>query len=160
MQTTRPMQNPKAQRKLASVRLDRRLVTPLFRQVYQRIREAILDGTLPPGASLPSTRSLAGQLSTARGTIELAYALLVGEGRDAVMIEAETALAKLRAISKRSASINGSDLRSPQRLRAARNCNWVSPRRTHWGAYRYGVRLCGCDYYNGCSGISLLRELL
>jgi GntR family transcriptional regulator/MocR family aminotransferase len=80
MQTTRPMQNPKAQRKLASVRLDRRLVTPLFRQVYQRIREAILDGTLPPGASLPSTRSLAGQLSTARGTIELAYALLVGEG--------------------------------------------------------------------------------
>ena len=91
------------QRKLASVWVDRRLATPLFRQVYQRIREAILDGTLPPGASLPSTRSLAGQLSTARGTIELAYALLVGEGRDAVMIEAETALAKLRAISKRSA---------------------------------------------------------
>jgi GntR family transcriptional regulator / MocR family aminotransferase len=74
------MGNPTSQRELASVRLDRRLVTPLFRQVYQRIREAILDGTLPPGASLPSTRSLAGQLSTARGTIELAYALLVGEG--------------------------------------------------------------------------------
>jgi GntR family transcriptional regulator / MocR family aminotransferase len=68
------------QRKLASVRVDRRLATPLFRQVYQRIREAILDGTLPPGASLPSTRSLAGQLSTARGTIELAYSQLVGEG--------------------------------------------------------------------------------
>jgi GntR family transcriptional regulator/MocR family aminotransferase len=74
------MANPTSQRELASVRLDRRLATPLFRQVYQRIREAILDGTLPPGASLPSTRSLAGQLSTARGTIELAYALLVGEG--------------------------------------------------------------------------------
>jgi GntR family transcriptional regulator/MocR family aminotransferase len=65
---------------VASVRLDRRLATPLFRQVYQRIRSAILDGTLPPGSSLPSTRSLAGQLSTARGTIELAYALLGGEG--------------------------------------------------------------------------------
>jgi GntR family transcriptional regulator / MocR family aminotransferase len=69
-----------SQQTLASVRLDRRLATPLFRQVYQRIRDAILDGTLPPGASLPSTRSLAAQLSTARGTIELAYALLVGEG--------------------------------------------------------------------------------
>ncbi len=65
---------------MPSVRLDRRLATPLFRQVYQRIREAILDGTLPPRAPLPSSRSLAGQLSIARGTVELAYALLVGEG--------------------------------------------------------------------------------
>ena len=62
------------------MRLDRRLATPLFRQVYQCIRDAILDGTLPPCAALPSSRSLAGQLSTARGTVELAYALLVGEG--------------------------------------------------------------------------------
>jgi len=74
------MAGPKSQQEIPPVRLDRRLATPLFRQVYQRIREAILDGTLPPGASLPSTRSLAGQLSTARGTIELAYALLAGEG--------------------------------------------------------------------------------
>src|SRR6516165_2004188 len=62
------------------VRLDRRLATPLFRQVYQRIRQAILEGTLPPGSTLPSSRSLAAQLSTARGTVELAYALLVSEG--------------------------------------------------------------------------------
>src|SRR5215831_8509616 len=62
------------------VRVDRRLSTPLFRQVYQRIRNAVLDGTLAPGARLPSSRSLAGQLSIARGTIELAYALLADEG--------------------------------------------------------------------------------
>jgi GntR family transcriptional regulator / MocR family aminotransferase len=74
------MARPKSRQDLPSVRLDRRLATPLFRQVYHRIRDAILDGTLPPGASLPSSRSLAGQLSTARGTVELAYALLVGEG--------------------------------------------------------------------------------
>src|SRR6266705_7218538 len=74
------MTRSRLQEDVRLVRLDRRLATPLFRQVYQRIRDAILDGTLPPGASLPSTRSLAGQLSTARGTIELAYALLAGEG--------------------------------------------------------------------------------
>jgi GntR family transcriptional regulator / MocR family aminotransferase len=62
------------------VRVDRRLSTPLFRQVYQRVRNAVLDGTLAPGARLPSSRSLAGQLSIARGTIELAYALLADEG--------------------------------------------------------------------------------
>src|SRR6266702_2418573 len=74
------MTRPRLPEDARLVRLDRRLAAPLFRQVYQRIRAAILDGTLPPGASLPSSRSLAGQLSTARGTIELAYALLVGEG--------------------------------------------------------------------------------
>ena len=62
------------------VRVDRRLSTPLFRQVYQRVRNAVLDGTLASGARLPSSRSLAGQLSIARGTIELAYALLADEG--------------------------------------------------------------------------------
>ena len=62
------------------VRVDRRLSTPLFHQVYQRVRNAVLDGTLAPGARLPSSRSLAGQLSIARGTIELAYALLADEG--------------------------------------------------------------------------------
>jgi GntR family transcriptional regulator/MocR family aminotransferase len=65
---------------LLQVRLDRRLATPLFRQVYQRVRDAILDGTLRPGVALPSSRSLAAQLSTARGTVESAYALLAGEG--------------------------------------------------------------------------------
>jgi GntR family transcriptional regulator/MocR family aminotransferase len=74
------MAGPTSRQELPSVRVDRRLATPLFRQVYQRIRDAILDGTLPPGAALPSSRSLAGQLATARGTVELAYALLVGEG--------------------------------------------------------------------------------
>jgi GntR family transcriptional regulator/MocR family aminotransferase len=62
------------------MRLDHRLATPLFRQVYERVRDAILDGTLRPGATLPSSRSLAAQLSTARGTVELAYTLLAGEG--------------------------------------------------------------------------------
>src|SRR6266705_3055541 len=73
------MAGPTSRQELPSMRLDRRLATPLFRQIYQRVRDAILDGTLPPGASLPSSRSLAAQLSTARGTIELAYTLLAGE---------------------------------------------------------------------------------
>ena len=73
------MTRSRLQEDVRLVRLDRRLATPLFRQVYQRIRDAILDGTLSPGALLPSSRSLAAQLSTARGTIELAYTLLAGE---------------------------------------------------------------------------------
>src|SRR5262249_25011468 len=61
------------------VRLDRRIATRLLRQRSQRTLDDLQDRTLPPGASLPSSRSLAAQLSTARGTIELAYTLLAGE---------------------------------------------------------------------------------
>ena len=68
---------------------------PMWNQLFQlsfrskiglqaRIREmlvsAILDGHLPGGAALPSTRTLAVQLGVARNTVALAYELLVQEG--------------------------------------------------------------------------------
>jgi GntR family transcriptional regulator/MocR family aminotransferase len=53
---------------------------PIYRQIYERIRGAVLAGELPPGARLPSARSLASQLVVARGTVESAYQLLAGEG--------------------------------------------------------------------------------
>ena len=59
---------------------DPRSSQPLYRQVYERFRHAIHNGTLRPGERLPSTRSLASQLSAARGTIDLAYSLLASEG--------------------------------------------------------------------------------
>src|SRR6516165_3911475 len=62
------------------ISLDRASAAPLYRQIYERLREAIGRGTLPPGERLPSARSLASQLVTARGTIDLAYGLLAGEG--------------------------------------------------------------------------------
>src|SRR3954470_2769429 len=60
--------------------LDRRAEIPAYRQIYERVRAAILAGDLAPGARLPSTRSLASALATARGTVALAYDLLAGEG--------------------------------------------------------------------------------
>lgn len=66
---------------LASVvRLDRRSSTPLFRQLYERFRNAIATGVLRPGDRLPSARALAAQLGAARGTVDLAYNLLASEG--------------------------------------------------------------------------------
>jgi GntR family transcriptional regulator/MocR family aminotransferase len=65
---------------LTGAPLDRQAATPLHRQIYERVRGAILSGHLPPGAKLPSSRSLASQLATSRSTVELAYSLLGGEG--------------------------------------------------------------------------------
>ena len=53
---------------------------PFYRQIYERFRDAIARGVLRPSERLPSVCSLASQLATARGTIDLAYSLLSGEG--------------------------------------------------------------------------------
>lgn len=53
---------------------------PLYRQVYERFRGAIAEGTLKPGDRIPSARALAKDVGVARGTIEVAYSLLAAEG--------------------------------------------------------------------------------
>ena len=62
------------------VTIDRALAVPLYQQVYDGIRAAILDGRLPQGGRLPSRRELADRLGVARFTVEDAYARLVAEG--------------------------------------------------------------------------------
>ncbi|WFF41497.1 PLP-dependent aminotransferase family protein [Salinicola endophyticus] len=62
------------------LRLDRAQNVPIYRQLYQRLREAMTDGRLPAGKRVPSVRSLASELNLSRGTVELAYQLLVSEG--------------------------------------------------------------------------------
>src|SRR5215470_2229881 len=42
---------------------------PLARQLYRALRGAILGGVLPPGARLPSTRSLATEVGVSRNTV-------------------------------------------------------------------------------------------
>ncbi len=60
--------------------LDDTNAVPIYRQIYRSISGAVLEGRLVGGTRLPSVRSLAAQLSVARGTIETAYNLLAGEG--------------------------------------------------------------------------------
>ena len=64
----------------ARFRFDRSSSVPLHRQLYDRIRLAIAEGRLRPGERVPSARSLSAQLGVARGTIDMAYARLSGDG--------------------------------------------------------------------------------
>jgi GntR family transcriptional regulator/MocR family aminotransferase len=54
--------------------------TPLYKQLYEQIREQVLSGKLPAHARLPSVRDLAAELSTSRNTVEGAYLELCAEG--------------------------------------------------------------------------------
>ena len=53
---------------------------PIYQQVYNQIRQAILSGACRPTAKLPSTRELARQLGVSRTTIVNAYDQLFAEG--------------------------------------------------------------------------------
>lgn len=55
-------------------------VEPLYRQIYDRFRDAISSGLLKPGDRIPSVRALTKELGVARGTIDAAYSLLAAEG--------------------------------------------------------------------------------
>lgn len=53
---------------------------PYHRQIYEQIRQAILENHLRPGDRLPSTRDLAARLGLARNTVARAYEDLLAEG--------------------------------------------------------------------------------
>jgi GntR family transcriptional regulator / MocR family aminotransferase len=65
---------------LLTVPLDPAAPAPLFRQLYDGLRQAILGGRLPPGIRLPATRGLARDLGVSRNTVLNAYEQLLAEG--------------------------------------------------------------------------------
>ena len=60
--------------------IDEKSAIPLYRQIYESIRQAILNGGLQPRAQLPASRVLAQKLGVARMTIINAYEQLFAEG--------------------------------------------------------------------------------
>lgn len=60
--------------------LDNAAPTPLYRQLYEALRQAILSRRLAPGDRLPSTRDFANVLAVSRTTVTVAYDQLLAEG--------------------------------------------------------------------------------
>src|SRR5712672_3340035 len=60
--------------------IDTQSNTPIYRQVFQQLKDSISTGKLPTGSRLPATRELAGLLGLNRTTISAAYELLESEG--------------------------------------------------------------------------------
>ncbi|HTW86058.1 MAG TPA: PLP-dependent aminotransferase family protein [Candidatus Sulfotelmatobacter sp.] len=63
-----------------SLDLDRGSIVPIYRQIYERLREQILAGALPEGTRLPPERTLAERLDVNRSTIVHAYRDLAADG--------------------------------------------------------------------------------
>lgn len=51
-----------------------------YKDIYQRIRKSIQNGSLRPGDKVTSIRNLSAELKVAKRTVEAAYDMLIGEG--------------------------------------------------------------------------------
>lgn len=60
--------------------LDPASAVPLYRQLYDELRQAILSGQLAAGTQLPATRMLAHELGVSRTTVMNAFEQLLAEG--------------------------------------------------------------------------------
>ena len=58
------------------IQIDKNLSTPLFKQLMDQIKKAVMDGLLKPGDPLPSIRQLANDLDINHNTVAKAYQLL------------------------------------------------------------------------------------
>lgn len=62
------------------IQLDRQSKVPLYRQIENYFRQAIMSGSLEPETRLPASRNLARDLGVNRITVETAYAELEADG--------------------------------------------------------------------------------
>lgn len=99
----------------SGIAIDRTQQSPLFRQIYERLRSGIAGGVFGAGTRLPSARNLASELGVARGTIEDAYGLLAAEGYVERRGRAGTSVA---ALGSRLAAVGSAA--PPRRMPAAR----------------------------------------
>lgn len=66
--------------KKLTIVIDKKIKTPLYRQIYDYIKEAIFNQDIKPNEKLPSLRALAKNLEISITTIEQAYGQLEVEG--------------------------------------------------------------------------------
>ncbi len=65
---------------LAVIAVERAAATPLYRQIYDGYRDAIVERRLRAGERLPSTRQLAAELRISRMPVLIAFEQLLAEG--------------------------------------------------------------------------------
>src|SRR5215469_17008353 len=79
---------------LPPIALDAANAAPMYDQLSEWFRRAILDGRLRPGQRVPSTRSLAKELNISRVPVLSAYEQLYAEGYLETFVGAGTCVAR------------------------------------------------------------------
>ncbi len=91
---------------------------PIHLQIYNRFKQAIEQNLLSDGDRVPSTRTLASELNVARGTVESAYSMLLGEGVLISKGQAGTFVSKLVVLNPSSENHRAITTQSPKKVDA------------------------------------------
>ncbi len=81
---------------LVSVELDKSCDIPIYRQIIDRMKDAIRSGRLAAGTKLPSTRVFAKELGVSRNTVLQVFETLIEEGLLSGRVGAGTFVSSLR----------------------------------------------------------------
>jgi len=65
---------------IAAMRVSSESPVPIYEQISNALRRAIVAGDLPPGTAIPTSRELAAIMKVGRNTVVRAYSQLVAEG--------------------------------------------------------------------------------
>ena len=128
---------------LPPIPLDPTAPAPMYRQLADWFRRAILDGRLQPGQRVPSTRQLAEELAVSRIPVLAAYEQLFAEGYLETFTGAGTRVARAipettrRPAARSPAARPGKPRRLSRRagLTRAMEFSWL----TNLGAFRVGL---------------------
>ena len=88
------------------IQIDTNLSTPLFKQLMDQIKKAVMDGILEPGDPLPSIRQLANDLELNHNTVAKGYRLLE---RDSVIQTKGYRGTSIHGDAKQNSTVNMSD---------------------------------------------------
>ena len=88
------------------IQINSNLSTPLFKQLINQIKEAVMDGLLKPGDSLPSIRQLANDLGLNHNTVAKAYQILE---RDSVIQTKGYRGTSIHGDAKQNSTVNMND---------------------------------------------------
>src|SRR5450432_2409699 len=99
------------------VAVDRASDKPLYRQLYEGYRDAVVDRQLRGGQRLPSTRSLAAELQISRIPVLSAFEQLLAEGYFESRVGAGTFVAKALPEELEPPPVPASSRKTPARRR-------------------------------------------
>jgi GntR family transcriptional regulator/MocR family aminotransferase len=107
---------------------DRNRTTPLYRQIYEKLRLLILNGEIKRGRPIPSSRLLANELGVSRMTVVNAYDQLRAEG----YLEGKTGAGTYVASNLPDTTFRVEGIVSPQRKELTKHRHVALSRRGQW----------------------------
>ena len=133
---------------LSLVAVDPAAKRPLYRQIYQGLREAITDGRLKAETKLPSTRDLAAIWGVSRNTLRNAFDQLIAEGfLEAIVGHGTFVVEQMRHVTPLASPVSAKRIRPISRIGEALEPLGRSLNKNNSGSTAFAIGAPGLDIF-------------